>query len=140
MYVLLHYRTNNSTENSCTATHSRIKIFCKSNVTLQMKVTHDDQYLITVSNDACVMIWKIQDKEGRGIKRDKEVAYAEEILITKSDLEEKVTIHFPLARHRSVKIHFPLAIHRSVTIATLLLTFLLLPVTLIVCPLQHILL
>ena len=105
-----------------------------------MKVTHDDQYLITVSNDACVMIWKIQDKEGRGIKRDKEVAYAEEILITKSDLEEKVTIHFPLARHRSVKIHFPLAIHRSVTIATLLLTFLLLPVTLIVCPLQHILL
>ena len=36
------------------------------------------------------MIWKIQDKEGRGLKRDKEVGYAEEILITKSDLEEKV--------------------------------------------------
>jgi len=58
---------------------------------LQMKITYDDQYLVTVSEDACVMIWKIQDKEGRGIKRDKEVGYAEEILITKSDLEEKVS-------------------------------------------------
>ena len=56
----------------------------------QMKITYDDQYLVTVSEDACVMIWKIQDKEGRGLKRDKEVGYAEEILITKSDLEEKV--------------------------------------------------
>ena len=59
---------------------------------LQMKITYDDQYLITVSEDACVMIWKIQDKEGRGLKRDKEVGYAEEILITKSDLEEKVNL------------------------------------------------
>lgn len=58
-----------------------------------MKITYDDQYLVTVSEDACVMIWKIQDKEGRGLKRDKEVGYAEEILITKSDLEEKVQRH-----------------------------------------------
>ena len=57
---------------------------------IQMKITYDDQYLVTVSEDSCVLIWKIQDKEGRGIKRDKEVGYAEEILITKSDLEEKV--------------------------------------------------
>lgn len=39
------------------------------------------------------MIWKIQEKDGRAVKqRDKEITYAEEILITKSDLEEKVTI------------------------------------------------
>ena len=57
----------------------------------QMKITYDDQYLVTVSEDGCVMIWKIQDKEGRGLKRDKEVGFAEEILITKSDLEEKVS-------------------------------------------------
>ena len=56
----------------------------------KMKITYDDQFLVTVSEDSCVMIWKIQDKEGRGLKRDKEVGYAEEILITKSDLEEKV--------------------------------------------------
>ncbi|XP_025110126.1 cilia- and flagella-associated protein 57-like [Pomacea canaliculata] len=55
----------------------------------KMKITLDDQYLITVAEDASILLWKIQDKEGRGLKRDKEVGWAEEILITKSDLEEK---------------------------------------------------
>ncbi|XP_052776281.1 cilia- and flagella-associated protein 57-like isoform X2 [Mya arenaria] len=55
----------------------------------KMKITYDDQYLVTVSEDASIILWKIQDKEGRGVKRDKEVGWAEEILITKSDLEEK---------------------------------------------------
>ena len=57
-----------------------------------MRLTFDDQYLVTVSEDSCVMIWKVQDKErgGMGRTKDKEVGYAEEILITKSDLEEKV--------------------------------------------------
>ncbi|XP_022105499.1 cilia- and flagella-associated protein 57-like [Acanthaster planci] len=58
----------------------------------KMRITYDDQYLVTVSEDATLMIWKISDKEGRGLKRDKEVGYAEEILITKSDLEEKNTV------------------------------------------------
>ena len=39
-----------------------------------------------------MFIFKAVDKEGRGMKRDKEVGYAEEILITKSDLEEKVRV------------------------------------------------
>jgi hypothetical protein len=55
-----------------------------------MVITFDDQYLLTVSEDCCLLIWKIIDKEGRGLKRDKDITYAEEILITKSDLEEKV--------------------------------------------------
>lgn len=55
----------------------------------KMKITYDDQFLVTVSEDASIILWKIQDKEGRGVKRDKEVGWAEEILITKSDLEEK---------------------------------------------------
>ncbi|XP_046907075.1 cilia- and flagella-associated protein 57-like [Hypomesus transpacificus] len=55
----------------------------------KMAITFDDQYLLTVSEDRCLVIWKIIDKEGRGLKRDKEVSYAEEILITKCDLEEK---------------------------------------------------
>ena len=58
----------------------------------QMKVTHDDQSLVTVSEDGCIIIWKVIDKEGRSVKREKETAYAEEILITKSDLEDKVTV------------------------------------------------
>ena len=64
----------------------------------QMRMSYDDQYLFTVSEDACLFIFKAVDKEGRGMKRDKEVGYAEEILITKSDLEEKVRtkIYFQL--------------------------------------------
>ena len=55
-----------------------------------MKISHDDQYLTTVAEDASIILWKIQDKDGRGLKRDKDFGWAEEILITKSDLEEKV--------------------------------------------------
>ena len=55
-----------------------------------MKISYDDQFLVTIAEDASIILWKIQDKEGRGLKRDKEVGWAEEILITKSDLEEKV--------------------------------------------------
>lgn len=55
-----------------------------------MKITYNDELLVSVSEDATIMVWKVSDKEGRGLKRDREVAWAEEILITKSDLEEKV--------------------------------------------------
>jgi len=54
-----------------------------------MRISYDDQYLITVSEDCSLFVYKISDKEGRG-KRDRDVPYAEEVLITKSDLEEKV--------------------------------------------------
>lgn len=58
-----------------------------------MKISYDDQYLITVSEDCCLFVYKISDKEGRG-KRDRDVPYAEEVLITRSDLEEKVRVQF----------------------------------------------
>jgi len=67
-----------------------LSVFGKMWTAAQMKMTYDDQYLITISEDSCVMIWKVQDREGRNLKRDKEISYAEEILITKSDLEDKV--------------------------------------------------
>lgn len=54
-----------------------------------MRISHDDQYLITVSEDCSLFVYKITDKEGRG-KRERDIPYAEEVLITKSDLEEKV--------------------------------------------------
>lgn len=53
-----------------------------------MVITFDDQYLLTVSEDGSLIIWKLIDKEGRGLKS--QICYAEEILITKSELEEKV--------------------------------------------------
>ncbi|XP_042564894.1 cilia- and flagella-associated protein 57 [Clupea harengus] len=53
----------------------------------KMVITFDDQYLLTVSEDGSLIIWKLIDKEGRGLKS--QICYAEEILITKSELEEK---------------------------------------------------
>ncbi|XP_071773803.2 cilia and flagella associated protein 57 [Centroberyx gerrardi] len=55
----------------------------------KMVITFDDQFLLTVSEDGCLLMWKIIDKEGHGLKSDKQIVYTEEILITKSDLEEK---------------------------------------------------
>eukprot|EP00064_Thunnus_orientalis_P003706 superscaffoldBa00000314_g3717 len=55
----------------------------------KMAITFDDQFLLTVSEDGCLSMWKIIDKEGRGLKSHKQITHTEEILITKSDLEEK---------------------------------------------------
>lgn len=57
-----------------------------------MLLTFDDQYLLTAASDGCLFTWKVFDKDGRGIKREREVGFAEEVLVTKIDLEEKVRI------------------------------------------------
>ena len=54
-------------------------------------MSYDDQYLFSAGDDGSLFVFKVQDKDGRGLKRDRDISYAEEILITKSDLEEKVT-------------------------------------------------
>uniref|UniRef100_A0A3P8WMD1 Cilia and flagella associated protein 57 n=1 Tax=Cynoglossus semilaevis TaxID=244447 RepID=A0A3P8WMD1_CYNSE len=55
----------------------------------KMVITFDDQFLLTASEDGCLLIWKIIDKEGRGLKNSRHVIHTKEILVTKSDLEEK---------------------------------------------------
>ncbi|XP_075952842.1 cilia- and flagella-associated protein 57 [Anarhichas minor] len=55
----------------------------------KMVTTFDDQFLLTVSEDGCLLMWKVIDKEGRGLKSNRQIIHTEEILITKSDLEEK---------------------------------------------------
>ncbi|XP_075995968.1 cilia- and flagella-associated protein 57 [Genypterus blacodes] len=55
----------------------------------KMAITFDEQFLLTASEDGCLFLWKIIDKEGRGLKGNKHIVYTEEILATKSDLEEK---------------------------------------------------
>ncbi|XP_050817064.1 cilia- and flagella-associated protein 57 isoform X2 [Gopherus flavomarginatus] len=62
----------------------------------KMSITCDDQFLLTGSEDGCLLIWKVYDKEGRGLKREKEVGYAEEVLITKTDMEEKTQVMLEL--------------------------------------------
>ncbi|KAJ7401935.1 Cilia- and flagella-associated protein 57 [Pitangus sulphuratus] len=56
----------------------------------KMSVTSDDQFLLTASEDGCIFIWKVYDKEGGGLKGEAEVEYAEEVLIMRSDIEEKI--------------------------------------------------
>uniref|UniRef100_A0A7M4FJ19 Cilia and flagella associated protein 57 n=1 Tax=Crocodylus porosus TaxID=8502 RepID=A0A7M4FJ19_CROPO len=58
----------------------------------KISITCDDQFLLTVSEDGCLIIWKVYDKEGRGLKREREVGYADEVLITKADMEEKTLV------------------------------------------------
>ena len=62
-------------------------------VVCQMKMTHDDRYMVTASDDYCAVLWKVIDRDGRGKKVDREIAYSQEILIPKSDLQEKVFCH-----------------------------------------------
>ncbi|CAH8541499.1 unnamed protein product [Heterobilharzia americana] len=58
----------------------------------KMRMASFDDYLITVSNDCSIMIWRVQDREARASKTEKEIEWTEEILITRSDLEEKNSI------------------------------------------------
>ncbi|KAM6927807.1 LOW QUALITY PROTEIN: cilia- and flagella-associated protein 57-like [Xenentodon cancila] len=55
----------------------------------KMVITHDDQFLLTVSEDGCLLISKILDTEGRGLKSNRQIVQSDEILVTKADLEEK---------------------------------------------------
>ncbi len=53
-----------------------------------MRVTFQDELAVSVGDDGLVILWKLQEV---GVsKKEKETTFAEEILITKSDLEEKV--------------------------------------------------
>ena len=83
-----------------------------------MRISYDDQYLITVSEDCCLFVYKITDKEGRG-KRERDIPYAEEVLITKSDLEEKVGNFFVVMLFQRLKglrkKNFPVLSFMSIT-------------------------
>ncbi|XP_013975095.1 cilia- and flagella-associated protein 57 isoform X12 [Canis lupus familiaris] len=62
----------------------------------KMSLTFDDQFLLTVAEDGCLFTWKVFDKDGRGIKREREVGFAEEVLVTKTDMEEKAQMMLEL--------------------------------------------
>ncbi|XP_034550436.1 cilia- and flagella-associated protein 57 isoform X2 [Notolabrus celidotus] len=55
----------------------------------KMVITFDEQFLLTVSEDSCLLMWKIIDKEGRALRSNRQIIHTEEILVTRSDLEEK---------------------------------------------------
>ncbi|XP_054141472.1 cilia- and flagella-associated protein 57 [Melozone crissalis] len=55
----------------------------------KMTVTSDDQFLLTASEDGCVFIWRVHDKEPGEVKEEQKLEYAEEVLIMRSDIDEK---------------------------------------------------
>ena len=57
-----------------------------------MRISYDDQFLFSVGQDGTLFMFKVTDKDGRGLKREKDITFAEEVLVTKSDLEEKNTL------------------------------------------------
>lgn len=56
-------------------------------------VTFDDLFLLTSSEDGCLLMWKIIDKDGQRLMSNTQVVHTEEVLVTKADLEEKVCEH-----------------------------------------------
>ncbi|KAK5665187.1 hypothetical protein QVD99_008034 [Batrachochytrium dendrobatidis] len=66
----------------------------------KMRVSYDDQFLFSTSEDGCVYMFRIADKDERnGLKKEKAILFADEILITKSDLEEKTVLMAELQRN-----------------------------------------
>ncbi|NXN29526.1 CFA57 protein, partial [Nycticryphes semicollaris] len=55
----------------------------------KMSITNDDLFLLTASEDGSIFIWKVYDKGVGMMKWEKEAEYAEEVLIMRSDIEEK---------------------------------------------------
>jgi cilia- and flagella-associated protein 57 len=63
---------------------------CHARPVAALAVTYDDAFLFSIGEDGAVFVIDVRDKDVRLAKRDKEMlAWAEEILVTKSDLEEK---------------------------------------------------
>ena len=69
-----------------------------SSAVTKFRVSFDDQYLFSCSEDGSVYVYKIADKEDHALKRDKSLVFSDEILITKSDLEEKTVLMGELQR------------------------------------------
>ena len=64
---------------------------CHHKPVTRMRITYDDAYLFSVSDDGCLAIFNIKEKDGRIPKNERpdRVPFSEEVLVTKSDLEEK---------------------------------------------------
>ena len=58
---------------------------------VRIRITYDDTFIFSAGQDGSLIIYEIRDKDFRSLKREKEgnsLTFAEEILITKSEIEE----------------------------------------------------
>mmetsp|Transcript_26004 Transcript_26004/g.85576 ORF Transcript_26004/g.85576 Transcript_26004/m.85576 type:complete len:1192 (-) Transcript_26004:44-3619(-) len=81
------------------------EFLCHSRAITRMCITYDDSHLFSVSEDGSLLILDVRDKEVRGSKKEKEILpFSEEILVTKSDLEEK-TAHMVDLKNKVDELH-----------------------------------
>lgn len=57
-----------------------------------MKISYDDRFLLTASEDGSIVIWKLLHTEGKAVKLDKEFRESNEILISVEDLKDKISM------------------------------------------------
>ena len=72
----------------------QVTLRCHSGSVTRMRVQRDDGYLFTSGEDGVLAVFKVHDSSSSGKRKDKDqgIDFAEEILVTKSDLEEKTTL------------------------------------------------
>jgi hypothetical protein len=65
-----------------------------------MKISFEEQSLLTVGDDGCFCVLKLQDREGRPFKKEVKdtTTQQDEILVTKSDLKEHYSTMTELKR------------------------------------------
>ena len=58
----------------------------------RVQMNHEESLLFTGGDDGLVMVWKVSDREGRVRASAEPPVFFEEVLVTRSDLEEKTAI------------------------------------------------
>jgi WD40 repeat protein len=53
----------------------------------QIVLSHDDSTLFVASNDGCVSVFDVKDKDGASLRGRGKDAFSEEVLVTKADME-----------------------------------------------------
>ncbi|TPX41520.1 hypothetical protein SeMB42_g05538 [Synchytrium endobioticum] len=69
-----------------------------SGAVTRFRVSYDDQFLFSTGEDGCLYQFRVSNRDDRGIKRERGLQFADEILITKSDMEEKAASTLELQR------------------------------------------
>ncbi|NWH70118.1 CFA57 protein, partial [Piaya cayana] len=65
----------------------------------KVSITNDDQFLLTASEDGSIFVWEVNDKAGGITKYEKEAKYSEEVLVIRSDMEDKSQAMLDLQVH-----------------------------------------
>ncbi|KAJ3340317.1 Cilia- and flagella-associated protein 57 [Gonapodya sp. JEL0774] len=64
----------------------------------RLRLSPDDQFLLSGAEDGSVFIFKVEERDPKGLKRERVTMYSEEVLVTRSDLEEKHVLVAELER------------------------------------------